>query len=158
VKFLVLLLVCLAAACSGYEKLPRQDDATTIVWRLTYGELANDPPQVQWIFQKDLNCGADTTGRFLAFYRWRWYGDVSHSDVCVGGVTWEDWGPFCQVALSDGLTFSTSAFSHELYHAFLHYRDGDGDASHADPGFGTDFGHPYGTVDAARDALKAEGL
>lgn len=154
------LVVPLAAfaACCSYERLPRQDDAENIVWRQTYGELDHDVPQVQWIKQKDLDCAPDQNGRFRGFYRWRWYGDVGKSTQCVGGVTWEDWGPFVQNAMPDGETFSTVAFSHELYHAFLHWRDGDGDSDHSDPGFGPAFGHPPGIVDMAVEALKAEGL
>lgn len=156
-KLLPLLLVLLSA-CTGYSKIPNQDAAMNIVWRQVYGAVNDDIPSVQWIGQSDLDCAPDKDGRFHGFYRWRWYDDVSKSDVCVGGVTWEDWGPFCQVALPDGDTFSHTSFAHELYHAFLHYSQGDGNASHSDPGFGIAFGHPYGLVDLANDTLKREGL
>lgn len=145
------------ATCTDYAHIPHQDEATTIVWRLTYGDADDDPPDVSWVTQEDLNCGADSTGRFHAFYRDDIYG-VSKGSTCVGGVTWESWRIFCQVALPDGETFSTTAFSHELYHAYLRRRDGDGNSSHSDPGFGITFGHPYGLVDLANDNLKKEGL
>lgn len=151
----VLLAGCLG--CGSYDALPRQNEATTIVWALTYEKLDGDPPSVQWITQKDLNCGPDHLGVNHAFFRGRWYGDVGHGDHCVGGVTWPDWH-LSQVALADGDTFSTSPFAHELFHQYLSDIGGDGDPGHTNPGFGLGFGHTYGIVDAAVDMLKENGL
>lgn len=151
------VLVYALAGCQAPDVIPAQARAVQVVWSDTYQDLS-DPPVVSWVTQGDLDCAPGTDGRFRGFYRGRWYGDVGKSDACVGGVTWEDWGPYCQVALPDGETFSGTAFAHELYHAHLHYWTGDGNASHSDPGFGVAFGHPYGLVDLANDRLSHEGL
>jgi hypothetical protein len=145
----------LAAGC-GYSALPDQDKAMDIIWRQTFNETF-EPNSIEWITQKDLDCAPDIHGKNRAFYRWRWYGDVSKSDHCVGGVTWPDWG-LSQVAIADGETFSNTALAHELWHGRMLDVTGDGDPKHLDPGFGIGFGFGYGAVDLAQDNLRKEGL
>lgn len=148
---LLALLVCSAAGCIE-TKLPRQEEATTVVWRLTYHNFNFDPPRVEWKFQDDLNCWPDSHGRDRSFYMGRWYGDVGHSDTCVAGVTWSDWDVSI-VAMPLEETFSTTAFAHELYHQNLQDAYGDPDPGHTGAGW-----QPGGIVDQAVEALAKEGL
>lgn len=160
-KYLASLIILLSGCGFDFATIPNQKEAVALIWDGLYADATqgNPSPALQWITQKDLNCAPNSDGIFQGFYRGRWYTDTQHSDVCVGGVTWEDWG-VSQIALMDanlGL-FSKTSFPHELWHMALHYRDGDGNPSHSDPGFGIAFGHPFGIVDEARVVLENAGL
>ncbi len=136
------LVLFLAASCGSYDALPRQDEATVIVWQKVYGEQGR-APDVQWI--EDLDC-ADEKG----FIAGRWYGEPKPSGNCVYGVSWPDWD-LVQVAIK--ARFSEGAFAHELYHQHLDNLSGFADPKHLDPGF-----RPGGTVDLANAALNEVGL
>ena len=165
VMFMIGFLASVVFFCSmltgcQYVQLPHQREAAYSVWEVTYYDLSEDPPPIRWVFQQDLDCSPDRSGQDVGFHPPKFFGALERTSYCVGGETY---GLFyevyeVQLAAPDGKTFSETAFAHELYHAFLHYRDGDGDDRHSDPGFGIGYGHLYGLVDAANDALRSQGL
>lgn len=148
-RLLVLLLLLLSACNTGYGTQPNQAEATRVVWVQTYGVTGHPPPAVQWIEGPQLDC-YDNMG---------WYeagaGDGG-APLCVAGLFFNnDW--FAQVAWPAGNeTFSTTAFAHELCHAFSWLQSGgtNADPTHIGPCFQPNGGY----VQVANEALEAEGL
>lgn len=158
VAFALSLVYCLGG-CGNYATIPGQATATALVWA-NYGMTDDAPPPVSWVTQQDLTCAPDGTGRFVAFHPPKFYGSLQDSDDCKAGATWGLLRAVyeCQVALPDGKLISEVSFAHELYHAALHHRNGDGDPDHTDPGFGVRYGHPMGIVDYTNQDLKGASL
>ncbi len=155
-RYLLLLLALSGCLPSSYDTIPGQHDATVIVWDLTYNMLNVDPPAVEWIKQKDLDCDDQGSG-FLGFHGALYLGAIKNEGRCVGGLSWSDWY-LSQVALPDNFVISATSFAHELYHMSLWKRYGDADSGHSDPGFGANYGYPVGIVDAANITLVQYGL
>jgi hypothetical protein len=138
----------LFSACGGDWQPAREGEALLVVWSSTYGR-GDAAPDLRWPRGAELDC-ASGQGFEL-------------EGQCLMGVCWEPdlaWVAAPSSASEDGrFLYERTALAHELWHASL-WRDGvlDGDVNHADPGFGTDYGHPRGAVDVARDALAAAGL
>jgi hypothetical protein len=70
----------------------------------------------------------------------------------VAGVFWRD-EYLAQVAHPFDFGYIKSAFSHELYHAYLFRTTGSGNGEHTDPGF-----KPGGAVDQANANLAGAGI
>jgi hypothetical protein len=146
-----------AAACGpnlDFRPVPHQGQATALIWAGYYGDTVSPPPTA-WFHQPQLNCYVGAGGNFIGFYR----GDnglfstpVRDAEHCVAGVTWQP-DYVVEVAYDTDFTFASGAWPHEMWHATLFNRTGDGDPQHLDPGFA-----PGGAVDQARNILKENGL
>lgn len=150
-RYLVALLF-LSGCNLNFPQIPDQDRAEKIVWIDTYCMQGRNPPPVQWIEEKDLNC-TEWGGRNIGWYRDQsFYGDLVKSSQCVLGLFW-DYPDVVQDAHPTNFKFSDSAYAHEFWHARMLYVTGDSDSNHTDPGF-----QPGGAVDQAAINLAREGL
>ena len=147
----IALLSLLVSACiqaPDFPTLPDQAAAAAIVWKHTY-HADGDAPAVDWIIQDKLNCFFSArTNTFHGFWL---------DGACVGGVTWVyPW--YVEVAHYTDYQYHEEVFAHEFFHAYLYMTTGQSDPDHVNPGFGLNYGHPYGIVDQADDNLQAAGL
>jgi hypothetical protein len=153
---LLILFVVLTGCVGNYDEIPNQHEALVITWFDTYGMRGNNPPLMEWIRPESFNCHPGPDGEFEGFWASHWYHGEDDTSKCVTGLYWEILN-IAEVAHPESFTFSGSSYAHELWHSAMWHR-GDLDPGHKDPGFGSDYGHPYGAVDIARDNLRAAGL
>jgi hypothetical protein len=130
---------------------PNQDKAVGLVWYTLYGNTRT-PPSVSWVHPENFDCYPTADGTFLSFYigQYDFSAPIRDFNHCVSGVTWLPQYT-CWVGIDQ--TLHQSALAHELFHASLWSRGGDGDPDHKNSGWAAG-----GIVELANNALKENGL
>jgi hypothetical protein len=109
-----------------FEKMPRQDEAASLIWNILL-EMDGDPPPVEWVtgelcnntdYLSIVDYTADGTKQCLAG---RWKHDIVTLVIPVDhhdhpGIKWT--------------FYSFSSMAHEFTHAKLYYLTGDLDGGH----------------------------
>jgi hypothetical protein len=154
-KFLLALFILAISGCGGcssYPTIPRQEEATALVW--IFYSAPGAPPAIEWIEQDDLDCGLGMDGVHRGFYRRQTDFEKLNSipRQCVMGVYWPD-RDLTQIARPIDFQYTSSAFAHELYHSYLWKKFRKGDPTHIMPGFQTG-----GAVDQANVLLMEAGI
>lgn len=149
---IVITLALFLGACSPAVPLdptpqPGQDRGLDLVWYSLYGNTRR-PPDVLWVQPESLNC-VKVNGVYVGFLIGNKPWETG--DQCVAGATWLP-TPY-QSWIAVAMPLHNTAFAHELYHASLWNRGGDGDADHTNPGW-----QPGAAVDQANKMLKENGL
>ena len=155
-KFIIFSMV--AIGCGGIDNncpMPQadftiingEDAAYKIVWNNTYNVTQYPHPWVGWVYQPNLICDvasetSTNAGQALG---------ISWCGQCVGGLF--D-GYFAAVAKPNGYDISSTAFAHELFHAYLYDTTGDLDPSHTD----SRWWQSNGPVQQAEGSLMKAGL
>lgn len=143
VLLLVLTLGLSLSGCHGpWPTGPLRTDpalaqARELVWDRVYGGPGVGP-DVIFVNRNSLNCN-----RRRGF---------KYDNMCVYGLYFHD-SDTAYVAWRPGDTFSSTAYAHELYHAFLFKTTGDADPDHSGEGWKSG-----GLVEKARDALEIDSL
>ena len=150
----LILFALVVAGCSSYPTIPRQAEATALVWAFYGNSKEVAAPAIEWIDGARLNCGDSIDGTYRGFYRRLVPIEIvlGIAPQCVVGAFWEE-AYMAQVAHVVDFKYAASAFAHELAHAHLFRRTGDGDGAHAGPMF-----QPGGAVEQADAALVQAGI
>lgn len=155
--FLFVLALMFGCGDDTYSRVAGQSQAEKLVWYGLY-EQTMEPPQIKWVFQKDLDCADDPENNQLpqGFIFTNPYDGTK--GFCVGGVYWNAFY-YAEVAWPDDVSFIwQTSWSHENLHSMLNHKYGYGDPMHLDPSWGIQFGNEYGLLDEANDILKQAGL